>query len=182
MEQKFEHIVYMKFGYHAKKKVQDIIASKKKEFIDNGFMFWGYGGSACNPFTQVLPFLELSKKLNKKVHLVMAFTTSKPTMEGYASNEFSTDGINWQKIPDKIKVTGSKHAIVCGELIETDFDLNLGDYSVALGSNEGKNASAYIKGQSDKGCFVKNANNVSPNIVKIELVTEILSPYAVKLR
>jgi hypothetical protein len=145
-------------------------------------MFWGYGGPTCNPLTQVLPFLELSKKLNKKVHLVMSFTPSKPTMEGYASKEFSTDGINWQKIPDKIKVTGSKHAIVCGELIETNFDLNLGDYNVALGDSKDKNASDYIGFRIDKGCLIKNANNVSPNIVKIELVTEILSPYAVKLR
>lgn len=182
MLHELEHIVYMKFGYHALESENDIIVRKQKEFFNTGQMFWGYGGSICHPLNQVRPFLEWSKELNKKVHLVMSFTPSKPTMDGDSSNEYSTDGINWKKIPDKIKVTGSKYAIVCGELVETSFDLNLGDYNVALGPSKGKNASDYVKFRVDKGCLIKNTNNILTNHVKIRLVTEIVSPYAVKLR
>ena len=176
------HVIYMKYGYHALEAENEIIKRKIKEFQDENLMYWGYGGSACDPIKQVQPYLEHVNSIGKKAYLIMSFTKSKPTMEGDVSKEYSIDDIKWERFSKNIKVTGSKHAIVCGELKETNFDINLSNYSVAWGPSKGKNASDYIKGQSDKGCLIQSIQNDKQNMVKIKLLAEIIKPYAVKVR
>lgn len=50
---KFENIIIMKYGVHAKEAVCSIIERKQEEYHKTGQMFWGYNGVLCNPQTQV---------------------------------------------------------------------------------------------------------------------------------
>src|SRR5438552_4137076 len=63
--------IFMKVGNHAGEDWDQILARKKKEFEQTGFIFWGYGGSACHPINQVQPFARLAVKEDDGVKLVM---------------------------------------------------------------------------------------------------------------
>lgn len=177
----FKNIVYMKYGYHAKEHEQDIVKRKKLEFQKSGKMFWGYGGVVCHPIKQVQPF---AKKFND-VFLAMSLTSSKPTMEGYLAKEYSIDGKIWKKIPNGIKVTGSKYALVCSSLVTVKRNIDLSQYNVAIGPSKNKLASEYIKFRIDKGCLINNnklEKGDDSTMVEIRLCAKIIHPYAVLLR
>ncbi len=183
MKENFDHIVFMKFGYHALENEDDIIKRKIKEFQKEKMLFWGYGGSICHPLNQVQPFLKWSHSIDKRVFLLMSFTPSKPQMDVTLAREYSVDGEVWNPIPKGIKVTGSKYALVCNELKEVDFDINLSNYKVAIGASKGKLASNYVKFRVDKGCFVKHLNEDKDNSnLNIRLMAEIISPYSVMVK
>jgi len=181
-----EAIVFMKLGYHAKQDKVSIIERKKLEFKKAGVMFWGYGGTACHPEMQVQQFVKDMHLQERKVFLAMSFTKSKPGMDNKSSLRYSVDKLNWNNVPDGIEVTGSKHAIICSELINCDINIDLNHYKVAIGASKGRKASDYIKGQSDKGCLANSNDDpsdpsqiIKSNVVKISLLAEIVEPYAV---
>ena len=106
--------------------------------------------------------------------------------EGVAE-EFSPDGINWQKIPDTIEVRGSRYALVIEDLHEEKFTLPLDQTRVPVGPSTGRLGSRYIKGRVDKACLeVMNApelpNEGEPRMIEIDLVASLKDPYAVFLR
>jgi hypothetical protein len=180
----FDNIVFMKFGYHAEENEYNIIRRKQLEFENAGKVFWGYGGIICHPLRQVQPFVRYFNEQNSKVYLVMSFTPSKPLNAGTHAEEYSVDGVNWNKLPRGINVIGSKFAIVCSKLFTIKEKINLYEYNIAIGQSEGKNASDYISYRVDKGCLLKNANSKQnkSNIKDIELYAEIVYPYAVFIR
>jgi len=186
LNEDLEAIVFMKYGYHATEGATDIIARKKEEFKKAGVMFWGYGGSSCHPEKQVQQFVKDMHLKGKRVFLAMSFTKSKLDNDKNLFSQYSIDNVKWTKVPDNIKVTGSKHAIVCSKLFDCSININLNEYRIAVGPSKGDKASAYIKGQSDKGCLVKSDNELSynndiaeANNVQIKLLAEIVAPFAV---
>lgn len=183
MNHYLEAIVFMKFGYHALEVENDIIVRKQNEFLNSGKIFWGYGGTICHPLNQIQPFAKDMISKGKKTFLVMSFTKSKPSMSDQSSIMFSTNGIDWKNIPDGIKVTGSKYAIVCSNLTRCNIKINLNDYTVALGPSKGKIASDYIAFRVDKGCLIRSQNQSTVNQeTNIQLISEIVEPFAVMLK
>ena len=147
-----KNIVIMKYGVHAKENVHDIILRKKQEYQNCGLMFWGYNGVLCNPVTQIQPFLEENKLRGEETYLLLVRTYSDYNGEGYVGKEFSYDKSQWRKLPEGIKVIGSKYAVVCGELVECNIQLVLNDYEVAIGMSKNKPLHEYMRGRVDKAC------------------------------
>lgn len=171
-----ENIIIMKCGTHAGEKINDIFNRKKKEEKDNGFIYWGYGGTLCHPLNQVQPFC----KNSKKVYLLLTPTNSELNNEPKKSNYFSIDNKIWNNIDTKINVFGSKYALVINNLQKCDFYINLSEYEIAIGNSKGKNLAEYLNGRVDKACASK-INNTNEEIrkIKIVMVAELLNPYSI---
>lgn len=176
-------ILYMKVGTHAQEELTEIIARKKREIERVGYAMWGYGGNTCHPSTMVQPFAQSSLAAGRPILLCMQPMTSKHLAEPVRAEEFSVDGIEWNRIPTGIDVLGSRYALCIRELQEVDESLPLGDTRVALGRSKGKVGSEYIRGHVDKACLeLLDQPAESAAAVPIKLVAEVVDPYAVFLR
>lgn len=181
-----DSIIFMKVGRHAGETFEEIVERKRREYERAGRIFWGYGGGTMHPITRVQPFVRMQVREGKNVSIVMQEMDSKhPDTEVFAK-EFSRDGVTWEKVPDGIKVRGSRYALVLDELREGELmDLNLDDYAVGAGPSEGKVAAQYIRGRVDKGLLVRSAHEsvvVEPAIVKVRYAATLKEPFAVLLR
>lgn len=176
--------IFMKVGQHAGEDFEFILERKRQERRDAGMTFWGYGGPTCHPLTQVRPFVREVLEEGGRVNLLMETMDSKADPDVVPATEYSEDGINWRTLPTGIIVTGSRYAIVLGDIRAEEFELPLHDYAVALGKNEGRNASDYINGRVDKACLTLGAELKAKKErkVKITYAAEIIEPYAVLLR
>ena len=174
-------IVFMKVGRHAGETLKEIVARKLEE-QKTGKIFWGYGGGTMHPLTKVQPFIRGRIKETERVFFVMeSMTSNHPDSELFA-NQYSSDGVEWEDVPDGIQVRGSRYALVLNELEVGDLEINLADYRVGIGPKEGRAANAYIKGRVDKGCFsYSGRSNDDSTIKKISLVATLQEPYAVLL-
>lgn len=180
-------ILFMKVGTHAQETIEDIIARKSKEIDDAGFAMWGYGGNTCHPRTMVQPFAETFNQLGKPIYLCMQQMNSNHFAEPLRASEFSPDGIEWQKIPNTIRVLGSRFALVIKELRKEEHVLPLTQTRVAVGNNQGRLGSRYLLGQVDKACLEvtdrpEQTNEMEKKDIEISLVAELAAPYAVFLR
>lgn len=179
-------LLFMKIGTHANESLADIIARKSAEIRNTGYGMWGYGGNTCHPGSMVQPFARSFAERGRTIHLCMEEMSSNHFGEGVA-DEFSADGINWQKIPDTIEVRGSKYALMIEDLHEERFTLPLDQTRVPVGPSTGRLGSRYIQGRVDKACLeVMDAPELSnerePRIIPIHLVATLRDPYAVFLR
>jgi hypothetical protein len=178
-------VIYMKVGTHAQESLEEIIVRKTKEIEDAGFAFWGYGGNTCHPQTMVQPFARDYERRGGKIYLCMEPMNSMHFAEPVRADEFSIDGITWQKIPAGVNVLGSRYALVLKSLRRDNFDLTLANTRVALGNSMGANGSRYIRGRVDKACLeliVNNSPGETLESKRIELIGELADPYAVYLR
>jgi hypothetical protein len=176
-------LLYMKVGTHAQEELSDIIARKKREIEDAGFAMWGYGGNTCHPSTMVQPFARSLAASGRPILLCMQPMTSRHFAEQVRAREFSTDGLHWDKVPEGINVLGSRYALCVTNLIEVEDELDLGRTRVALGNSKGRPGDQYIKGRVDKACLeLVDVDAETPSSVQIELVAEIVDPFAVFLR
>ena len=176
-------LLYMKVGTHAQESLSDIIARKTKEIEDTGSAFWGYGGNTCHPQTMVQPFAKGHERRGDVIYLCMQEMDSKHFAEQIRADEYSVDGRNWQPIPKKINVLGSRFALVVKSLRKEKFDLPLARTRVAIGNSMGAIGSRYVAGRVDKACLeiVETATEEAKD-VPIRLVAELIDPYAVYLR
>lgn len=180
-----EGVLFMKVGTHAKEEIRDIIDRKRQEIKDASFAMWGYGGPTCHPTRMVQPFAEQFAKKGQTIHLVMNKMKSNHYAEQVPAKHYSEDGINWKPIPSGINVLGSRYALLIRDLREADEVLNLGATRVAVGPNAGRLGSRYVQGRADKACLeVVDPERVNEpkKDIKIDLVAELLAPYAVFLR
>lgn len=92
-----------------------IIDRKMQEQVDAGVIFWGFGGSTCNPHTQVQPFAKEVEAKGGCVILAMSFTISRFESSPQAATRYSVDGKEWKSMRPGITVTGSKHALVIND-------------------------------------------------------------------
>jgi hypothetical protein len=181
-----EGLLYMKVGTHAQETLEDIIVRKTREIENAGFALWGYGGSTCHPISMVQPFAREYERRGGAIFLCMQPMDSKHFAVPVRAEEFSVDGIKWQKIPAAINVLGSRYALAIKNLRREDFDLALSGTKVAIGNSMGRIGSRYVAGRVDKACLEVTEEGVTaahgqPS-VHIGLVAEIVDPYAVFVR
>lgn len=181
-----DYFIFMKVGNHARENFESIIKRKMKEYETTGKMFWGYGGATCHPIHQIQPFSRQVMKKSGSIYIMMEYIHSNANPDLLPAEEFSIDGINWNPIPDGITVTGSRYAMILGEINPGELIINPSDYEVGIGKSRGKRADEYLVGRVDKGCFVKGDSNEHPQQdkkqIQISHQAELIDPYAVLLR
>jgi hypothetical protein len=180
-------VLFMKVGTHANESLSDIIKRKSQEIKETGFAMWGYGGNTCHPSSMVQPFARSFAARGQTIHLVMEEMNSKHFAEPLCAAEYSTDGINWKTVPATIHVKGSRYALMINKLHEEEFELPLDQTRVPVGPSSGRLGSKYINGRVDKACLEildepVRLNDQPPTDRKINLVAELLDPFAVFLR
>lgn len=179
-----EAFLYMKVGDHAGEGFDAILARKRKERAEAGLTFWGYGGSACHPLTQVQPFARLYARSQGKILLLMEPMDSRANPAVDPATLYSADSREWRPIPDGVRVTGSKYALVLGDIVPVDLPVALGEFAVGYGPSCGRPATEYLKARIDKGCLVR-AVEASPGAGatrRVKFAAELVEPYAVMLR
>jgi hypothetical protein len=180
-----EKFLFMKVGNHAGEDWEQILARKRREFEDSGMIFWGYGGTACHPISQVQPFARLAIKEQGGIQLIMHPIKSNSDQDTAEATQYSVDGRIWIKIPDGIHVTGSRYALVLDRIDEADLDLPLHELEVGIGPSLGKPAEDYLVGRTDKGCLMRSSNlrkETEQSVRKGGFVANLKSPFGVLLR
>jgi hypothetical protein len=179
-------LLYMKVGTHAQEELKDIIARKTKEIEQAGFALWGFGGNTCHPISMVQPFAREYQRRSGIIYLCMQPMASRHFATQVRAEEFSVDGIRWQRIPSAINVLGSRYALPIKNLRHEDFDLALARTKVAIGNSKGRLGSRYVAGRVDKACLEVMEDSLTEShgesSVHIGLVAEIVDPYAVFVR
>jgi hypothetical protein len=178
--------VFMKVGNHAGETFEEILERKNREFKKAGKIFWGYGGTACHPLTQVQPFAREIVKKEGGIYLLMEPIDSKADPEVLPATEYSDDGVHWRSIPKGILVTGSRYALVLNEIVPGDLDICAQDFVVGVGPSRGKTADDYLQGRIDKACLLRNetaeAAGAEIKRKQIKYMAKLQEPYAVLLR
>jgi hypothetical protein len=181
-----DKFIFMKVGQHAGEEFDEILARKREEVRKAGMSFWGYGGPTCHPTKQVRPFVKDVVANKGHVHLLMEPMDSKADPDLVPATEYSEDGVLWKPIPKGIRVTGSRYAVVLGEIKAEEIELPLDECIVGLGLSQGKPASDYIQGRVDKACLTFDrsaAKRASKHrVASIKYAAEIIDPFAVLLR
>lgn len=181
-------LLFMKVGTHANEELEDIIGRKQREIQDEGFALWGYGGNTCHPTTMVQPFAEKHANSGEPIVLCMEQMESSHFAEPIRADEYSVDGVTWQKVPDGINAVGSRFALLIRDLLPADLKLPLAATEVAVGRSAGRIGSEYVKGRVDKACLnVRTDPNLlndpqQEKVIKIGLTAKLIAPYAVFLR
>jgi hypothetical protein len=176
-------IVFMKVGFHVDEDLDSIIVRKKREQDACGMIFWGYGGVACHPTNQVLPFVYQSVFNNRIPYLAMSLTKSRFDGTLKYATEYSINGLSWEPLPPGVMVKGSKYAIVCRNLRPVRAQIDLGQYGVSVGPSKGKSLSSYLKYRVDKACATLSDETLcSVKLTEVAYVAEIVDPFAVFLR
>lgn len=181
-------ILFMKVGVHANESLENIIARKTREIEEAGFAFWGYGGNTCHPSTMVQPFAQNHAANGGKIYLCMQEMESKHFADPVRAEQFSVDGVHWDKVPSAINVLGSRFALAIKGLRAEKLILPLEKAKVALGKSVGRLGSQYIAGRVDKACldmsdqFDIQSAPEEMTAVQIGLVAELCEPYAVFLK
>ncbi|MHB9130430.1 MAG: transposase [Armatimonadota bacterium] len=145
------------------------------------------GDTLCHPLTQVQPFAAQVTSCGARVHWVTSITRSKFAKPPVPAKEYSADGRQWFPLPQGIAVYSSTHALVCGILIIREWNLDLQEYSVAVGPKIGTPLTEYVRFHVDKVCasHKSNANGTfssQQSLQRISFMAELLPPYAVQLR
>lgn len=177
-------VLYMKVGTHAREDLKAIIARKRREIDEAGFAMWGYGGNTCHPRSMVQPFAKDLAAQGHPIHLVMHEMNSRHYAEAVRAERYSVDGTTWEKIPQAINVLGSRFALMIKDLREHRDELDLASTRVGVGRNQGRLGSRYVQGQADKACLLVTEPeqiNEERKPVQIDLVAELIDPYAVFL-
>jgi hypothetical protein len=180
-------LLYMKVGTHAQEPIEEIFERKSKEIRDAGVAFWGYGGGTCHPETMVQPFAKNYERRGEIIYLCMERMDSRHFAEQIPADEYSVDGAKWEQVPPGIRVLGSRYALVVRNLRKAEFDLPLARTKVALGNSMGALGTRYIRGRVDKACLeiTEPRSGLPPEddkLVRIGLVADLVSPYAVYVR
>ena len=178
-------IIFMKIGYHADEDLAQILARKKREEEECGVIFWGYGGNACHPTNQVLPFVSHAIAAQQRPVLAMKVTQSRFSGECRFATEFSVDGVDWNPLPPGAIVKGSRYALICRNIQQVDAQLNLAEYTVAIGPSVGKQLNSYLRYRVDKACAWFTGDSSSDDglhTADISYVADLVEPYAVFVR
>ena len=180
-------LLFMKVGDHAGETWEQILDRKRRELDAAGKIFWGYGGSACHPLTQVQPFVKAEIESGRPPSLLMQSIRSIHDHDIYPAVEYSIDGVEWEQIPDGVRVTGSRYAMILGEINEGDFMIDPRRFAVGIGPSRGKRADKYLSGRTDKACLIPATPSVElppdpESAKKIDFFGRLVAPYAVLLR
>jgi hypothetical protein len=168
----------MKVGFHVAEEWAEIVTRKLAELDSAGVVFWGYGGSACNPAKQVQPFALAS---DHNVEVAMLHTKSRFQSDDLWAEAMSVDEQSWHPIPGGVRTSG-KWALVLDRLEIIEAEIDLGDYEIAVGPSEGRPATEYLRGQSDKACLRRTPGRSDADCRAVVMRGRLSSPWAVFLR
>lgn len=179
--------IFMKVGNHAGEDWDAILDRKRKEIEQAGVSFWGYGGTVCHPINQVQPFARLSIKEENGIYLIMEPIISNADPDIVPAKQYSTNGLSWKPIPQGILVTGSRYALVLGEISPVDFEIDLRYFEVGVGPSRGRPADKYLQGRIDKACLLRNETSELSTrdekvVRKVRYEATLIDPFAVILR
>jgi hypothetical protein len=177
-----DSVLFMKIGIHANEPLEEIIRRKKREIEETGFGMWGYGGNTCHPGTMVQPFARDAHSRGKAIKLWMHEMKSDHRADPVRASLSSPDDIEYTEIPRTINVRGSRFALCIKDLHEAELELPLDATQVALGNSKGRLGSTYIQGRVDKACLTVVGTSGPDSTTKIDLVAELVAPYAVYLK
>lgn len=181
-------ILFMKVGTHAQEELDAIIERKQKEISEAGFALWGYGGNTCHPVNMVQPFADEYASAGQAIVLCMEPMELRHFAEPIRAEEYSSDGLSWERIPETINAVGSRYALFIEDLKKEEFELPLSATKVAIGPSAGRAGHRYIQGRVDKACLTVSdpAERVNdPDLEKtihIGLTASLCKPYAAFLR
>ncbi len=180
-----EAFVFMKVGNHAGETFEQILDRKNKEFKKTGRLFWGYGGTACHPVTQVQPFARRVIEKHGSIYLLMEPINSNSDPDVVPATEYSRDGVVWTPIPEGIQVTGSRYALVLDEIVPSDLTVSPDEFVVGVGPSRGKKAGEYLQGRIDKACLCRDeasAAGATEGHKQIKYMAKLQEPFAVLLK
>lgn len=169
-----KYVIVMKYGVHAKEEISSIIDRKLQEITENGYCFWGYGGTLLHPLNQVQPFCQ-----DEKVYLLLIPTPSSYLGEAKEARYYSTNQKDYKEMPNTIHVLGSKYALVFDQLRRCDMDINLCDYEIGIGNSKGKKLNEYLNGRVDKACAIYVGGSNQEKMVHVDYIAELKKPYSV---
>lgn len=177
-------LVYMKVGTHANETLEDIIERKRREIDEAGYALWGYGGNTCHPRTMVQPFAREFVERDGAIYLCMQSMDSRHFAVTQPAREYSVDGIDWEPIPDPIRVLGSRFALKVEAIDDADLQLPLSRTQVAIGNQTGRPGDEYVRARVDKACLEIVDDPEEPvaeeePVAQIDLVARLAEPYAV---
>jgi hypothetical protein len=182
-----EAFVFMKVGDHAGETFEQILERKNREIKRAGFSFWGYGGTACHPISQVQPFAKSVIQKQGSIYLLMQPIHSTADPEIIPATLYSEDGVEWKRIPKEIQVTGSRYALVLSEILPGELDISPDEFVVGVGPSRGKPASEYLQGRVDKACLCREntkvkSTNKNNDRKEIKYMAKLQEPFAVLLK
>jgi hypothetical protein len=181
-----EAFVFMKVGSHAGETFEQILERKNREYKKTGKIFWGYGGTACHPISQVQPFAKSVIQKQGSIYLLMQPIHSTADPDLIPATEYSADGVIWKPIPKGIEVTGSRYALVLDEIVPGELDISPDEFVVGVGPSRGKLASEYLQGRVDKACLcrekTKSKSTSDDDRKEIKFAAKLQEPFAVLLK
>lgn len=172
-----DRIIVMKVGLHLSEPWESIVERKLAEERVAGVAYWGYGGAACHPMTQVQPFA----RSGRPVAVLMIRTASDFHGTVPPAVSESVDGTIWRPVPTGVVTTG-RYALTIHALRRTDEELDLGAYEVGIGPTAGRPLIDYLRARVDKACARLAAAPRERRLVPLALRAELVAPYAVLLR
>ena len=111
----------------------------------------------------------------------MLDTPSRFRGANYWAEAVSPDGRAWAPAPAHVQTSG-KWALVLDHLELVDETIDLNEYEIALGPSEGKPATVYLRGQSDKACVRRSQPVGAPDHRQVVMLGRLVAPWAVFLR
>ena len=172
----------MKAGPYCGYSLKEIEKIKSIEDKLYGKFYWGYGGVFCHP-KRVLEFVGKAVKEGEKILVFFSETKSKFNSPIPRCHYQSTDKSKWEQLPPKVILVGNQHALIGTYLRQTNFSINLFDYSATLGGKTGKSLGDYVKYRVDKAtAIMKKEKSKQIRNVDISYVCELVSPYCVYVK
>jgi len=177
-----KYIIYMKAGPYCGYSLEEIEKIKHNEDKLYGKFYWGYGGVFCHP-KRVLEFVGRAAKEGENVLVFFSVTKSKFNSPIPRCHYQSADKNKWRLLPSKVILVGNQYSLVGTNLRQTNFSINLFDYSATLGDRSGKCLGDYVKYRVDKStAILKNEKSKQIRSVDISYVCELVSPYCVYVK
>lgn len=176
-------MLLMKAGAHGPEQLPEILERKRMEQGAAGATYWGYGGTVCNPTTQVQPFFAACLARGIAPRVVMPITTSDFRGSESVAGELSEDGQTWRPTPPGVRITSARYALVLRDLTRTRVMLDYAAYEVAVGQSQGTPLNEYIRNRVDKACAFRTPGKVARGgSVQPALTARLVSPGAVFVR
>ncbi|MCT4611832.1 MAG: hypothetical protein N4A47_00515 [Clostridia bacterium] len=176
---KYKNIIVMKVGPHNDMSLSEIITTKKDEETLHGVHFWGYSGVFCHP-RKVQEFCKNS--INKGIvpKLILIETKSTYNSDIGFINNYSEDGVNYEKFNGPVQLQGAQFSFVTKRLKKLN-NFSISNYNVVGGKNDGKSLDTHLRFRVNKSFATIKHENLNDEGVEV-LVAELVEPYAIWLK
>lgn len=150
------NLIVMKYARSEGESGDAVLLDKASDLLSVGLFMWGYNGTVCNPATQVNPFLKRASERGEGVYLALVRTHTLYRPGGAPARACSPDGVDWEGLPDGVRVSGSRYGLLCDDLMLSREVVDLAGYEVAVGPSAGRGLAGYIRGRNTKACAVRS--------------------------